>query len=483
LTSLKKKSISGFLWDFTGKIGLQGAGFFVSIILARILSPEDFGLLAIITVFIGLANVFLDFGFSTALVQRSEVTEAHYSSVFFMNVAMGCLLGMTVFLLAPYLAAFYNKPVLTNLIRVMSVCFVLNSFGNVTRAHLRREMNFKILSYSSIAAAIISGVLAVYMAYQGYGVWSLVAQVVTSELLTNVFLYFGCRLHFSLRFSFEALKELWGFSSKLFFTGLLDTLFANIDSLLIGKLLNPASLGYYYRARSLESFSGRYTSSTISSVLLPVLSSIQNEPERLKQAVLKLYKLISFLSFFVCGTLLIGARELIILIFSSKWEPSVLIFQIIIAGAFAPQIFNLFYNVLISTANVKRYFVINMFNKVLFVLNFCILFYGGLTFYLIGFVGIQIIVFYVGLETVSNKVGLGKLLYFLSIKDIVIYGTAVVLSFIVKNYWSITNLYWSFIFSVSFFASVFIAFQYMFNREVLRLVVIEIESVFNKKPF
>lgn len=478
MTSLKKKSVSGLFWDFSGKIGLQGVGFFVSIILARILSPEDFGLLAIITVFISLANVFLDFGFGTALVQRSEVTEQHYSSVFFMNLAMGCLLGTVVFFLAPFIADFYNKSVLVDLIRAMSVCFIINAFGNVTRAHLRREMNFKILSYASIGAALISGVVAVFMAYNGYGIWSLVIQVIVSELLTNTFLYLGCKLHFSLRFSFQALKELWGFSSKLFFAGLLDTLFGNIDSLLIGKLLNPATLGYYYRAKSLENFSFRYTASTMTNVLLPSLSSIQNEPERLRHAILKLYKLISFLSFLVCGILLVGGRELIILIFSSKWESSVLLFQIIIAGAFAPQIFNLFYNVLISTGNVKSFFKINVFNKVLFSLNFCFLFYGNLNIYLVGFIVIQIFIFYIGLDIVSKKIGLGKLLYILSVKDLFIYGAAVGISFSAKYLWNIDNLYLSFLCSVSLFAVVFMGSYYIFNRDYLVVVVNELKSLF-----
>lgn len=481
MTSLKKKSVSGLVWDFSGKIGLQGVGFFVSIILARILSPEDFGLLAIITVFISLANVFLDFGFGTALVQRSEVKEQHYSSVFFMNVAMGCLLGTIVFFSAPYIADFYNKSVLTDLIRVMSVCFIINAFGNVTRAHLRRKMNFKILSYASIGAALISGVVAISMAHNGYGIWSLVIQVIVSELLTNIFLYLGCKLHFSLRFSFQAIKELWGFSSKVFFAGLLDTLFASIDSLLIGKLLSPSTLGFYHRAKSLENFSFRYTASTMTSVLLPTLSFIQNEPERLKQTVLKLYKLISFFSFFVCGILLVGAPEIILIIFSSKWEPSIFLFQIIIAGAFAPQIFNLFYNVLISIDKVKTFFKINIFNKILFSLNFYFLFYGNLNVYLISFICIQILIFYVGLDIVSKKLQLGKVLYLLSIRDLSIYVFVIIICLCVKNFWNIDNLYISFMYSVSLYTTIFIASYFILNRDYLVLIISELKSFFNKK--
>ena len=187
--NLKQKSIKGLLWDFIGRIGLQGVGFFVSIILARILAPEDFGLLAIIMVIISLASVFLDFGFSTALIQRSEVNDSHYASVFYLNVAMGFLLATFIFFTAPFIADFYENNLLTNLIRLMSLSFIVNSFGNVTRAHLRREMNFKLISLSNVIAAFFSGTLAVYMAWAGYGVWSLAVQSIVNQLIANVILY------------------------------------------------------------------------------------------------------------------------------------------------------------------------------------------------------------------------------------------------------------------------------------------------------
>lgn len=481
MTSLKKKSITGFMWDFAGKLGLQGVGFFVTIILARILSPEDFGVLAIIMVFINLANVFQDFGFSTALVQRADVTEEHYSSVFFMNLAMGLLLATIVFFSAPFIADFYDKSVLQDLIRVMSVCFIINAFGNVTRAHLRREMDFKLMSYTSISSAIISGIIAVYMAYTGYGIWSLVIQIIVGQLLSNVFLYLGCKLHFSLRFSLQSLKELWGFSSKIFFTGLLNTIFVNLDSLFIGKTLTPTTLGYYYRARSLENFSFRYTASSFSSVLLPSLSSIQNEPERLKNTVIKLFKLISFVSFLFCGIFLVGAHELIILLFSEKWKSSIILFQILIIGAFAPQIFNLFYNVLVSQGQIKTYLKINIFNQILFILNFTFLFFGTLNNYLISFICIQIVIFYVGMFVVSNNLHLGKLLYVLSFKDILIYISSICFSFYIKNLIDFQNLYFSLLTSIIIFSGLFIGLFFIFRKDYLNLIFIEIINLFGLK--
>lgn len=469
MTSLKKKSVSGLFWDFSGKIGLQGVGFFVSIILARILSPEDFGLLAIITVFISLANVFLDFGFGTALVQRSEVTEEHYSSVFFMNLIMGCLLGTIVFTLAPYIADFYKKNVLTNLIRAMSVCFIINAFGNVTRAHLRREMNFKILSYSSIGAAIISGIVAVFMAYNGFGIWSLVTQVIISELLTNVFLYFGCKIHFSLRFSFQSLKELWSVSGGVFLSGLIDMLYFNIDSLLIGKLVSPIMLGYYYRSKSLENFSFRYTATSVSNILLPTLGTIKNDSLRLNNAVLKIFHLLSIVSYVFCGILLVSANEIIILLFSEKWKTSVLLFQILIAGSFASQIGSLFYNILLSTGDMKKYTRIVTLNYILLTLNFVTLFVFDLITYLYVFVFLRVIVAIVAAYFTSDSISVLKIIFWQSVKYLFIYIVTIVFVFSIKGLFTTSSMILDLILFSSTYLIIFVMLAYVTKIDGLKL--------------
>lgn len=470
MSSLKEKSIKGLLWDFVGRIGLQGVGFFVSIILARILAPEDFGILAIITVLINLAAVFLDFGFSTALIQRLEIKETHYASVFYLNVAMGVALAACLFLSAPFIAAFYENPQLTNLTRLMSLSFVVNSFGNVPRARLRREMNFKAISVTNILAAIISGVGALYMALKGYGVWSLAVQSITNQFLANAFLHYFCRQRFSMRFSLQPLKELWGVGSRMFFNGLIDTLVINADSLVIGKVLNVSTLGFYYRAKSLEDFSMRYTGAAIASVLLPGLSSIQDQPERLKQTVIKIFHLLSFVSFLGCGLLLVCGREIIILLFSAKWEPSVIMFQIIISGALASQIFSVFYNTLLSTGNVSSYMLINIISKILLALSLATLFVSGLTTYLIICTVIKFGTFFLGMFYVSRILDLGCLLYRQTIKYLCVYGSAVGFVFFVKNAYLVDNLYISLFMKSLIFSVVFFSFAFVMRCDGLKLL-------------
>jgi len=461
MSSLKEKSLKGLFWDFTGRIGLQSVGFVVSIILARILAPEDFGLLAILMVFINLAAVFQDFGFGTALIQRSEVKESHYAAVFYLNVFAGLILAMLLFITAPMIAAFFGNPQLTNLARLMSLSFIINAFGNVPRARLRREMNFKIISVTNMIAAFISGAIAIYMAWRGFGVWALAVQVIINQLLANVLLYFFYRQRVGVRFSIQSLQELWGFGSRMFFNGLVDTLFMNADSLIIGKVLNTATLGYYYRAKSLEDFSARYTSVTLASVLLPGLSSLQNEPERFKQAVIKIFHILSFVSFFLCGLLLVTGREIIILLFSAKWEPAVIMFQIIIAGAFAAQIFSVFYNTLLGTGNVHQYFIINVISKTMMFLNFSVLFIWGIYVYLILFTVIRFLTFCMAMFSVTRLLHLGNLLYKNAIKYLAVYAASISLILVIKQLHPAANLYASFIVSALSFVSIFLFLSWL----------------------
>ena len=474
MASLKEKSLKGLFWDFAGRVGLQGVGFVVSIILARILAPEDFGLLAILMVFFNLAAVFQDFGFSTALIQRSEVEESHYAAVFYLNVFAGLVLAALLFTTAPIIAAFFGYPQLTNLTRLISLCFIISSFGIVPRARLRREMNFKIIAVTNIIASFISGLIAIYMAWRGFGVWSLAIQVIINQLLANLLLYFFYRQRIGSRFRIRSLQELWGFGSRMFFNGIMDTLFMNADSLIIGKTLNTTTLGYYYRAKSLETFSERYTSSTLASVLLPGLSALQNEPERFKQAFTKIFHILSFASFFLCGLLLVTGREIIILLFSAKWEPAILMFQIIITGAFAAQIFIVFYITLLSTGNVHKYFIINVISKIMLFLNFGVLILWDLYTYLITFTIIRFLIFCMAMFSVTRLLHLGNRLYKYFIKYLLVYAASISLILFFKQTHPIANLYTSFILTALSFLIAFFCLAWITRCDGMKLCFAEL---------
>jgi O-antigen/teichoic acid export membrane protein len=471
MSTLKEKSIKGLFWDFSGRIGLQGVGFVVSIVLARLLAPEEFGILAIITVFINLANVFLDFGFGVALIQKQDVREEHFSAVFYLNLVMGLLLSAVVFFLAPVVGRFYDKEILVSVTRLMALGISISSFGQVIRARLQRELNFKPISLATIYAAVISGIIAMAMAWRGFGVWSLAVQSIVLQLLTVVFLFHFCKFKINLRFNRTALAELWPFSSKLFFSGLLDTIFFNLDSLIIGKLISPATLGYYHRAKSLENFGFRYTASTIASVLLPGLSSLQNDPAKFREAVMKVFHLLSFVSFLMCGLFLVGGREIIIILFSAKWEPSVIMFQILIAGAFASQIYTLFYNVLLSSGNSKKYLYLNIIHKTLLFINFyLIVITDDLTIYLFGFTAIRILLYFLGLIVVSKQLNLKNKLLNQTVIYLFIYILSLFIVYKLVDIINIESLYLNLSISCLSFLISFVVIVWLINRENLHFI-------------
>jgi O-antigen/teichoic acid export membrane protein len=316
------------------------------------------------------------------------------------------------------------------------------------------------------------------MAYSGYGVWSLAVQVVTNQFLANVLLYFFYRQRIYMHFSIHSIKELWDVGSRMFFNGLLDTLFINADSLIIGKVLNTSTLGYYHRAKSLENFSIRYTSSTLASVLLPGLSALQYDTEKLKHAVLKVFHILSFISFFLCGLLLVTGREIIILLFSAKWEPAVIIFQIIIAGAFATQIFSIFYNTLISTGNVHKYFMINAASKTMMFIDFGALIVWGLYVYLILFSIVRFITFCMAMFSVSRLLNLGDYLYRKTLKYLFVYGCSVGLIFLIRFIHPYNNFYASFISTALCFICIFLFLSWVVRCEGMSILKTELVGSF-----
>lgn len=306
----------------------------VSIILTRLLLPEDFALIAMVMVVIGIANVFVDFSLGTALIQRKEVTQTQLSSIFWLNLALAIVMAAVVIIIAPYVANFYNQPDLVLLINVLSITFILNALSIVHAAQLTRAMNFRYMSIVGVVAAIISGGVGVYMAYSGYGVWSIVAQVLTSGVLRPIMLWFGTKWLPTAEFSWPAIKPLWDFSKRLFASGLIDTIFTKIDIFVIGKIFLPATLGYYQRAKALNQQVVTYSSMSLNAVLFPALSKIQDDIDLVRKKVKDFYHLAAMLSFFIGGLLYLLSEDIIVLMYTDRWIQVVPYFRILALAVF-----------------------------------------------------------------------------------------------------------------------------------------------------
>jgi teichuronic acid exporter len=386
LSTLKQRSTKAFAWDLIGKFSNQGISFIISIFLARLLAPEDFGMLAMVNVVIGLAAVLVDMGLGSALIQRQNLKEEHYGSVFYFNIAVGTTLFLLFFLSAGLVAKFYERPDLKPIMKVMSLNFIISSFCNVQRTWLRKQLKYSVLTKAGIWAMANGGITGVTLAFLNFGVWALVAQSLVSGITNNIYVYFFTGWKPRLLLRKEALKNLWGFGFNMFLSGLLDTIYRQLDSLIIGKLFSPATLGQYFRAKSLNQFVINYTSGSLMSVLFPVLSSIQNEDERYKNVISRSFHLLNFATFFLLGFLFLTAKDIIVILFSDKWLPSVEYFRIIVLAGFVYPFSALLVNIISSKGNSRAFLKLEIWKKVFIGLNFIIGFWFGLKGFLYGMI-------------------------------------------------------------------------------------------------
>lgn len=335
--SLKKKTISGLLWSFGDLVGNQGGQFIIQIILARMLLPEDFGLIGMILIFIAISNSITDSGFTQALIREQKVTQTDYSTVFYFNIAVSLFIYSCLYFSAPAISTFYEQPELTALIRVLSLGVVVNSLAIIPRAMFTKEVNFKVQAKVNLTASIVSGILAVGAALAGWGVWSLVIRQLAMNVVQSLFLSISRKWLPSLTFSWTSFKRLFGFGWKLLVSGLIDTIYTNIFFLIIGKQYSARSLGFYTNASKFSDVAAQTLTATLQRVTYPVLSSLQEDEERIKQAFRKIIKLSGFIIFPIMAGIAAIAGPLIHLVLGEQWAGMVVYFQFLcIAGMLYP---------------------------------------------------------------------------------------------------------------------------------------------------
>lgn len=327
--SLKNKTVKGVGWSFIDNLSSSGVTFLVGLVLARLLTPSEYGIMAIITIFIAVSNSIVDSGFSNALIRKVDARRVDYNTVFFFNLVVSAVLYVVLFLASPAISVFFKEPLLIEVMRVIGWVLVINALAIIPRTLFVKEVNFKTQTKVSLIASISSGVVGIGMALVGMGVWSLVGQQLSRQLLNTLFLWIYCKWRPVWEFSVQSFKELFGFGSKLLLSGLLDTVFKEIYSLVIGRCYTSAQLGQYTRAGQFNQIFSSNLTSVVQRVSYPVLSSIQNEPERLKEAYRKVIKSTMLISFACMLGLAAVAKPLIVLLIGEKWLPAVGFLQII----------------------------------------------------------------------------------------------------------------------------------------------------------
>jgi O-antigen/teichoic acid export membrane protein len=411
MDDLKSKGTKAFVWDFFGKMAKQGMGFIVTIFLARLLEPSDFGLIAMVMVIVGIANVFSDIGLGGALIQRKRVLPVHYSSVFYLNIAVGALLALILFFSAEWVGAFYENEHLIPLAKVISLTFILNAFSSVQVTKLRKELNFALITKVNFISSFFSGIIGISLAFYGSGVWSLVAQSLSVGLIFNILIWYASDWKPSFLFSFKALKQLWGFGFHMFLVGVLDAVFSRLDYLVIGKLFTPATLGFFQRAKSLNMMLIQYSSGSLMTVMFPVLSKVQNDLSRFQNIVIKLSDSINFITFLLFGVLYLISEELIVLLFSAKWLPSVAYFKILILSGFGFPIATMLANILKSRGKSKVFLFMAVFRKTVFAINLYVGFLWGIEGYLYGLIVVGIFNLGIVIYLAAREISLSPFLF------------------------------------------------------------------------
>lgn len=329
MSSLKKKTINGLKWNTIEQASVQGIRFVIGIILARILLPEAYGITGLIAVFLAVSQTFINSGFGTALIQKKNRTDVDYATVFYFNLVVSviCWVGLT--LSRHWFANFFKEPLLIQITPVIGLNLIFNAFSLVQITKLTAELNFKTQAKASFLSTLLSGSLGIFLAYNGFGVWSLVYQSVSRALLNTIILWISISWIPPLVFSIKSFKQLFSFGSKMMASGLLFTIYQNIYILTIGKFFSTADLGFYNRADQFANLPSQNITTILSRVTFPALSTLQDDNEKLLRTFQKFIKMTMFIVMPLMLWVMVLARPIIIFTITDKWEPSIVLLQIL----------------------------------------------------------------------------------------------------------------------------------------------------------
>lgn len=322
-SNIKSKTISGLFWRFAERCGAQLVSFIVSIVLARLLMPSDYGIIAMVTVFITISQVFVDSGMGNALIQKKNADDIDFSTVFYFNIFLCAIIYLILFFVSPLIAVFYKNPQLTPVLRVLSITVLISSLKNVQQAYVSKHMLFKRFFFATLGGTIAAAVIGIAMAYMGFGVWALIAQQLINAAIDTVILWLTVKWRPVRAFSFERLKGLFSYGWKLLVSSLIDTVYKNVRQLIIGKMYSSADLAYYNKGKQFPNFIVENVNSSIDSVLLPAMSEEQDDISHVKNMTRRSIKTSSYIIWPVMIGLAAVAEPLIRLVLTEKWLPCV----------------------------------------------------------------------------------------------------------------------------------------------------------------
>lgn len=330
MSDLGGKVKRGFFWDMTGSLFNQVSGLVITIFLARLLTPEEYGVVALAMVFISLSSVFTDIGFTQGLIQKEKIDNGHFNSIFLVNIALSLVMSGVIYLSANLIGNFYNSKEVVIVVKYLALVPIISAFGMVHKSILVRNMKFKELSLRTVICSVFGGVVGITAAFYGEGAFSLVWKQLSSSLIGVAVFWWGSKWIPDFRFSLNKVKDLFNFSQFVFFDSLVRTFFDRLDTLFIGKVFSPEVLGLFGRAQSLNLMVSDYTSNSVRKVMFPALSSIQNEPKRFSAVFLKMVSMSSAGSAFLAGIMFFIAEPFVLIVLGEQWKEAIPIFKLLV---------------------------------------------------------------------------------------------------------------------------------------------------------
>ena len=338
--------LKNFIWKLAERLTSQGVSFIVSIVLARLLMPEQFGVIAMINIFIVLANCFIVSGFSSSLIQKKDADSLDFSTIFYCSLIVSAVVYILIYFGTPAIANFYNEPILESVTRVYALTLFISAYNSVQQAWVSRHMKFRLFFYSTLSGNIVSGVVGIFLAYRGFGVWALVFQALSSQIINSIVLASIVEWHPKFEFSIKRAKPLMNYGWKILGSSLISTIYFELRKLLIGKYYTSSDLAYYDRGNHIPELVAGNIDNSLGQVLFPALSNYSDNPNMVKQLTRKSMKITSFVLFFVLTLLAIIAEPLIRILLTDKWIECVPFFQLMCIAKMLQTI---------SNANLQSY--------------------------------------------------------------------------------------------------------------------------------
>lgn len=381
--TLKSKTISAFSWSVVGQFGSQLITFAISVILARIISPAEFGMIGMLAILLPLSQLLTDFGFNSTIIQRKDIDNETLSSIFYLNISFSIFIYFLLFIFSGLIARFYNEPGLELITKVYCLLIIINSFRLIQNALLVKEVNFKTIVIIQMISSIIGGGVGIFLALEGNGVWSLVWQGLITYSLNSILLWYKSSWRPNYIFKLATIKPLMSFSFRMFVAGLIDVIYTSLDNIIIGRIFHATELGYYTRAKGLKELPMNNTTSILTRVVFPLFSSIKDDDVRLLVMYKKLLIFVSLISFPIMAGMYAIAEPLIRILFTDKWIMAVPYLKLFCLFGFVYPLSVISVNIPVIKGRADVFLKLEIYKKILLVTALVVGFFGGIKTFLI----------------------------------------------------------------------------------------------------